>query len=183
MARRSYVAPPDMAGHSVQIWSAHQRYRRRGRVLRFRDLRLVEGAERAAYDLRTYLKPREAANSAALAATSAPTPESVAVARAAVGTVPSEHLVGPSVQVIDGRSRGLHGPSSGEVHGFPKLICDRYRQDVVATTDLPRRAKKAARARADLLLARNLAGFEHLELARGDSGSPHAVLAVAALGV
>jgi hypothetical protein len=182
MARRSYVAPPDMAGHAGQIWTTHQRYRRRGRVLRFRDLRLVEGAERATYDLRTHLKPREAVNSAALP-TSAPTPESVAAARAAAGTVPSEHLLGPSVQVIDGRPRGLRAPSPGEVHGFPKLVCDRYRQDVVATTDLPRKAKKAARADADLLLARNLAGFEHLELARGDFGSPHAVLAIAALGV
>lgn len=180
--RRAEAQPTSMEGHADLIWATHQSYRRRGRSLRFRDLGLVSAAEGAAYGVRSYLRPSEPVLSAALLPPPPPDTAQVRVARAAAGRAGPRRLR-RQPPTIDGIDRGLMGPAAGGVHDFGKGVGDRYRDDVVTTTDLPRKEKKRSRARADLLLARNLEALDHLERAHGDPASPHAVLAASGLGL
>lgn len=180
--RRAEAQPTSMEGHGDLIWATHQAYRRRGRSLRFRDLGLVRAAEGAAYGVRTYLRVSEPLLSAALLPPPAPGIAQVRVARADAGRAGPRRLR-RQPSAIDGVDRGLAGPAAGGVQDFGKAVGDRYRDEVVATTDLSRKEKKRARAEADVLLARNLEALDHLELAKGDPASPHAVLAASGLGL
>lgn len=180
--RRAEVRPTSMEGHADRIWATHQAYRRRGRALRFRDLGLVRAAEGAAYGVRTYLRLAEPRLSAALPPPPRPSVAQTRAARALAGRAGPQRLRQRPC-AIDGADRSLAGPAAGGVHDFGKAVGDRYRADVVASTGLTRKEKKRARADADLLLARNLEGLDHLERAQGDPSSPHAVLAASGLGL